>query len=42
MMKIENFKHEWINKKKPKLYFFTFDIKKCYDSVDLSKLTKFI
>lgn len=42
MSKIEEFKHKWINKQRPKLYFFTFDIKKCYDSVDLKKLTEFI
>jgi len=42
MSKIENFKHEWQAVGKPPLFFFTFDIKKCYDSVDLAKLTEFI
>ena len=42
MVKIEKFKESWIQKGRPKLYFFTFDIRKCYDSVDLEKLTEFI
>ena len=37
MKKYENFVQRWEKAGKPKLYFTTMDIEKCYDSVDSKK-----
>ena len=37
-LRYENFVKEWRSADKPKLYFLTMDIKKCYDSIDKNKL----
>ena len=36
--KYESFVEKWRSANKPKLYFLTMDIKKCYDSIDKGKL----
>ena len=42
MKKYENFVQRWEKAGKPKLYFATMDIEKCYDSVDSRKLKEFL
>lgn len=42
MKKYENFVMEWKNANKPKLYFVTMDIEKCYDSVNVTSLKKLL
>ena len=42
MVKYEEFKKEWTDKGKPKLYFVGIDIKKCYDNIDAKKLMEFL
>lgn len=40
--KYEEFKKKWEANGKKKLYYFTMDIKQCYDSVSLTNLYKFL
>jgi len=42
MKKYEEFVLKWEKVNKPKLYFVTMDIEKCYDSVDREKLATFL
>jgi len=40
--KYQDFCRIWDSLGRPKLYFVTMDIKKCYDSIDTKKLLKFL
>jgi len=42
MRKYEEFATKWREVGRPKLYFVTMDIEKCYDSVDREKLSQFL
>ena len=42
MKKYEAFAKKWKEAGKPELYFVTMDIEKCYDSVDVKKLSEFL
>ena len=42
MKKYEEFALKWREVGRPKLYFVTMDIEKCYDSVDREKLSQFL
>jgi hypothetical protein len=42
MKKYEVFVQKWRESGKPKLYFVTMDIEKCYDNVDSNKVVEFL
>ena len=42
MKRYENFVTKWKKINKPKLYFVTMDIEKCYDNVDCERVVNFL